>query len=175
MSSSNQNVTKGLLCQRKCRNRTGTNRGSNVERLNIASFYGMRKRRKVGPFRIPQNFSSIYTSSWLKSPKLFLNLNRGVQFCIWKLFVHVISRKNRLFGREDKWQELVGCKILYFTPNSEHELTKNMLLCRLEISLTYQLSPNITCHAMKYYLNSLMPVRRLDSWVVFTLNYNEHR
>ena len=28
-----------------------------------------------------------------------------------------------VFSFEDQWQELFGCKILYFTPSSEQELT----------------------------------------------------
>ena len=35
------------------------------------------------------------------------------------LYLHLLS----LLGWDDKWQKLFGCKILYLTPSSEHELT----------------------------------------------------
>ena len=44
-------------------------------------------------------------------------MNSDVRLAMMKSF------KPLMFGCEDKCQEVFGCKILYFTPSSEQELT----------------------------------------------------
>ena len=90
-----------------------------------------------------------------------------------------------MFGCEDKWLELFGCKILYFTPSSEHGLTffdttdlhdlklvfNPFLFCRQETRLKYQLSPIGCCKSHEIfwpirvlYFSTLKNFYDIGSW-----------
>ena len=49
-----------------------------------------------------------------------------------------------MFGCEDKWKWLLGCKVLYFTPSSKHELTDlhDLQVVSIDLSADWRLVLN---------------------------------